>query len=84
MDRYRVAALQKLLRTDLSGEKRHWAIEMLRRKISILSQGARKRGKEEEAMAYETMLTEFIEESVDVGGADSRLRGGKRLSPADG
>jgi hypothetical protein len=84
MDRYRVAALQKLLRTDLSGEKRQWAIETLTRKISILSHGARKRGKEEEALAYETVLREFIEESVDVRGADSRLCGGKRLSPADG
>jgi glycosyltransferase involved in cell wall biosynthesis len=84
MDRYRVAALQKLLRTDLSGEKRHWVVEMLGRKISILSQGARKRGKEVEAIAYETMLREFIEESVDVRGPDSRLCGGKRLSPADG
>jgi GT2 family glycosyltransferase len=84
MDRYRVLALQKLLRTDLSGQKRQWAIETLRRKISILSQGARKRGKEEEAVAYETVLTEFIEESVNVGSADSRLRDGKRLSPADG
>ena len=84
MDRYRVASLQKLLRTDLSGEKRQWAIETLRRKIVILAHGARKRGKEEEAVAYETVLKEFIEESVDVGGADSRLCGGKELSPADG
>ena len=84
MDRYRVAALQKLLRTELSGEKRHWAVEMLGRKISILSHGARKRGKDEEAIAYGTILREFIEESVDVRGADSRLCGGKGLSPADG
>ncbi len=83
MDRYRVAALEKLLRTDLSGERRQWAIETLRRKISVLSHGARKRGKEEEAVAYETVLTPFIEESVDVGGADSRLREGKGLSPTD-
>jgi GT2 family glycosyltransferase len=84
MDRYRVAALRKLLRTDLSGEKRQWAIEALRGKISILTHGARKRGKEEEAVAYEAVLREFIEESVDVRGADSRLCGGKRLSSADG
>ncbi|MGE5302112.1 MAG: glycosyltransferase family 2 protein [Alphaproteobacteria bacterium] len=84
MDRYRVAALQKLLRTNLSGEKRQWAIETLRRKISILAHGARKRGKDEEVLAYETVLREFIEESVDVRGADSRLCGGKELSPADG
>ena len=83
MDRYRVTSLEKLLRTDLSGERRQWAIETLQRKISVLSQGARKRGKEEEAVAYETVLTPFIEESVDVGGADSRLREGKRFSRTD-
>jgi glycosyltransferase involved in cell wall biosynthesis len=84
MDRYRVAALQKLLRTDLSGEKRQWTIEALRAKIFILAHGARKRGKEQEAVAYEAVLREFIEESVDVRGADSRLCGGKELSSADG
>jgi glycosyltransferase involved in cell wall biosynthesis len=84
IDRYRVAALQKLLRNDLAGEKRQWAIETLRRKVSILSQGARKRGKEEEARAYERVLKEFIEEPVDVRDANSRLCGAKGLSPADG
>lgn len=83
MDRYRVAALEKLLRTGLSRERRQWAIETLQRKISILAHGARKRGKEKEAVAYETLLTLFIEESVDVGGADSRLREGKGLSSTD-
>ncbi len=82
MDRYRVAALQKLLGTGLSGEKRQWAIETLRRKVAVLSHGARKRGKEEEAVAYESVLTPFIEESLHVGGADSRLREGKGVSPA--
>jgi glycosyltransferase involved in cell wall biosynthesis len=84
MDRYRVTALQKILRTSLAGEKRRWTIETLRRKISILSQGARKRGKEEEAIAYEWLLREFIEEPVDVRHADSRLRGSERLSTKDG
>ena len=83
MDRYRVAALEKLLRTDLSGERRQWAIETLRQKVAILSHGARKRGKEEEAVAYEAVLAPFIEESGDVGGADSRLREGKGLSLTD-
>jgi len=83
IDRYRVAALEKLLRTGLSGERRQWAIETLRRKVGILSHGARKRGKEEEAVAYEAVLARFIEVSGDVGGADSRLREGKGLSPTD-
>jgi len=63
MDRYRVAALEKLLHMNLSGERRRWAVETLRRKIAILSHGARKRGKEEEAVAYEAVLEPFIEES---------------------
>jgi glycosyltransferase involved in cell wall biosynthesis len=83
MDRYRVASLQKLLRTDLAGEKRQWAIDALRIKISILSQGARKRGKEAEAKAYENVLREFIEEPGDVRSGDPRLCGGQRLSRAD-
>lgn len=84
MDRYRVRALQKLLRTDLGGEKRRWAIETLQRKISILSQGARKRGKTEEAVAYESVLNEFIEEPANVRNANSRLCGRQGLSPANG
>jgi hypothetical protein len=73
MDRYRVRALQKLLRSGLDGEKRAWTLDALRRKVSILSQGARKRKKHSEAVAYEAILGEFIQEMVNVGGADSRL-----------
>jgi glycosyltransferase involved in cell wall biosynthesis len=62
MDRYRVESLRKLLRNGLLGEKRQWVIEALKRKTSILSQGARKRGKEPEATAYEGMLSEFFQE----------------------
>jgi glycosyltransferase involved in cell wall biosynthesis len=83
MDRYRIAALEKLLRADLAGERREWTIEALRRKVVLLSQGARKRGKEKEAAAYEAMLAPFIEESRHVGGAGSRLREKQRLSSAD-
>ncbi len=83
MDRYRVAALAKLLRTDLSGERRQWAMDTLRRKVAILSHGARKRGQEKEAAAYEAALAPFIEEGKDVGGADSRLRQGEGLPPTD-
>jgi len=62
MDRYRVESLRKLLRNGLLGEKRQWVIEALKRKTSILSQGARKRGKEPDATAYEGMLSEFFQE----------------------
>jgi len=73
MDRYRVQALQKLLRSGLHGEKRAWTLDALKRKVSVLSQGARKRKKHSEALAYEAILVEFIQEMVNVGGADSRL-----------
>ena len=73
MDRYRVRALQKLLRSNLSGERRAWTLAALKCKVSVLSHGARKRGKEPEALRYEAILSEFIQETVNVRGADSRL-----------
>jgi hypothetical protein len=59
MDRYRVQALQKLLRNGLSGARREAALAVLRRKTAILAAGARKRGKLFEAAAYEAMNQEF-------------------------
>ncbi len=61
MDRYRVRSLRKLLQNGLRGEKRQWVLQTLERKTSILSEGARKRGKEHEATAYERMLSEFFQ-----------------------
>ena len=83
MDRYRVAALQKRLRAGVSGEKRAWAVDALERKISVLAQGARKRGKEAQARAYEAVLGEFVQEMEDVGAGDSRVRQGESLSHAN-
>jgi len=80
MDRYRVAGLQKLLRSGIRGERRAAALATLRRKVAILAQGARKRGKEQEAGDYEAKLAEFAEETVDVGDNDSRLCQGERVS----
>lgn len=80
MDRYRVAALQKLLRSGIRGARRAVALATLRRKVAILAQGARKRGKEQEAGNYEAKLAEFAEETVDVGDGDSRLCQGERVS----
>ena len=80
MDRYRVAALQKLLRSGIRGARRAAAFAALRRKVSILAQGARKRGREQEAWNYEAKLAEFAEETVDVGVSDSRLCQGERVS----
>ena len=82
MDRYRVSALQKLLRSGLDGTRRAAAIEVLRRKVGVLAAGARKRGKVSEAAAYEDSLSEFTQEH-HVGARNSRLLGGEGLSPAD-
>jgi glycosyltransferase involved in cell wall biosynthesis len=67
MDRYRIVALQKLLQTGLRGKKRDWVIEVMKRKVGILCQGARKRGREGEAVNYEALLTELVREKLDVG-----------------
>jgi GT2 family glycosyltransferase len=85
MDRYRVAALQKLLRSGIRGARRAAALAVLRRKVAILAQGARKRGKEEEARGYEAKLAEFDRESLNVRDSDSRPCQGERVShPDDG
>lgn len=69
LDRFRALALKKLLDAGLSacpaqaglqGEKRKWAIEALANKVAILTQGARKREKEDEALIYHSLLSEFI------------------------
>jgi glycosyltransferase involved in cell wall biosynthesis len=80
MDRYRVLALQKILRSGLDGVPRTAARDVLRRKVLILAQGARKRGKEQEARDYEATLAEFTQEKIDVGERDPRLRAGERFS----
>jgi GT2 family glycosyltransferase len=80
MDRYRVLALQKILRSGLDGVPRTAARDVLRRKVLILAQGARKRGKEQEAQDYEATLAEFTQEKIDVGERDPRLRAGERFS----
>ena len=56
LDRFRVLAIEKLLRSGLRGEKRRWALEALAAKVAILAQGARKRSKVCEALAYERIL----------------------------
>jgi glycosyltransferase involved in cell wall biosynthesis len=61
MDRYRVKALCKLLQNGLDGDKREWVCQAFKRKIAILARGARKRGKESEAAAYEAILARAVE-----------------------
>lgn len=82
MDRYRVRALQKLLRSGLMGARREATLVVLRRKVEILASGARKRGKAREASVYEAIMSEFTRES-DVGNRDSQLRDGQGFSPSN-
>jgi GT2 family glycosyltransferase len=83
MDRYRVQALQKLLRSGISAPRRTAVVEVLRKKTVILAAGARKRGKLAEAESYEAVLGEFDLERSDGRERDSRLCEQQGLSPAD-
>lgn len=74
LDRFRVLAIKKLLDGGLRGHKRIWAIETLARKVTILAQGARRRGKEYEALIYERLLSEFVGEANHVRTENPRLR----------
>ena len=74
MDRFRVRALEKLLRSGVAGEKRSWVIEAMAGKIAVLAGGARRRGRESEALEYERLAAEFTRERDHVGPTDSGLR----------
>ena len=60
MDRWRIYALDKLLRgDDLNMQQREWVTEMLINKSSILIQGFEKRGKTEEARIYRNLVSHY-------------------------
>jgi len=60
MDRWRIYALDKLLRSDdLNMQQREWVTEMLINKSSILIQGFEKRGKTEEARIYKNLVSHY-------------------------
>ena len=60
MDRWRIYALDKLLRgDDLNMQQREWVTEMLIKKSSILIQGFEKRGKTEEARVYKNLVSHY-------------------------
>lgn len=83
MDRYRVMAIQKLLRSSLSGERRRWALSALERKVSILAAGARKRGRECDALTYEAVCREFKQEFLNERAANPRICRGAGVSSSD-
>ena len=60
MDRWRIYALDKLLRDDdLNMRQREWVTEMLINKSSILILGFEKRGKTEEARVYKNLVSHY-------------------------
>ena len=62
MDRFRVAALSKLLEAEsLDAERRAAAAETLRGKCALLAQGARKRGRADEAERYLALARHYDE-----------------------
>lgn len=70
LDRYRIRAIAKLLRSGvLRGDYRWAALDALERKCRIYGQGCRKRGREEEAEAVMRLLRE-------AGGGDGPGSGG--------
>ena len=86
MDRFRVASLQKLLRSGISGERRQWVLAELERKVSVLAAGARKRGRGGDALAFEAIRNEFdqsVLEPVNNAGPSSGVRQGAGISSAD-
>jgi hypothetical protein len=82
MDRFRVLAIVKLLRAGIVGEKRQWALDSLRQKISILAAGAAKRGKLEEARKYKALQAEFLGGAGDDGTNHSGICVKQRISSA--
>ncbi len=56
MDRFRIRSLSGLiLRGEVDGERRELVLDELRKKCDIVAGGARKRGREEEAIEYESL-----------------------------
>lgn len=60
MDRFRIAALEKILLTNtLSDEYRQLTLQMLMKKITIYINGAKKRGKQDEVTDYRQRLQTY-------------------------
>jgi GT2 family glycosyltransferase len=83
MDRYRILALQKLLRSNLDRGQQTAAVKMLRQKVAIVAAGARKRGREQDAQSLEAIVAEFEQEKVHGRERDPRLCEPQGISAAD-
>jgi glycosyltransferase involved in cell wall biosynthesis len=74
MDRYRILALQKVLRSDLDRSQEAAVLKMLRHKVAIVAAGARKRGREQEAQNLEAIVTELEQEKLNGRQRDPDIR----------
>ena len=74
MDRYRILALQKVLRSNLDRSQEAAVLKMLRRKVAIVAAGARKRGREQEAQNLEAIVAELEQEKLNGRQRDAGLR----------
>lgn len=83
MDRYRILALQKVLSSNLDCGQQAAALKMLRQKVAIVAGGARKRGREEEARALESLVVRFEQEKLNGRERNPELREPEGFSPAD-
>jgi len=74
MDRYRILALQKVLRSDLDRSQEAAVLKMLRHKVAIIAAGARKRGREQEAQNLEAIVAELEQEKLNGRQRDPGIR----------
>lgn len=74
MDRYRILALQKILRSNLSRSQEAAVLKMLRHKVTIVAAGARKRGREQEAQNLEAIVAELEQEKLNGRQRDPGIR----------
>ena len=76
-DRFRVTAIANLIEAGLDPEKAGWALEAMMKKVTILAKGARKRGNEAMARAYEERLRQ-MSRLVGLHAPDSSAGGAER------
>ena len=82
LDRFRVLAIAKLLRAGLVGAERQWALDILRKKIAILSAGAAKRGRFKDACEFDAVLAELLKGSGNDGTHNSGICTDQGISSA--
>lgn len=80
MDRYRILALQKVLRSNLDGSQEAAVLKMLRHKVAIVAAGARKRGREQEAQNLEAIVAELEQEKLNGRQRDPGIREPEAIS----